>query len=734
MGNDQLNAYLRESLAKGSSPEELLAALVSAGWNGDDVKVALREILGQAGGAPPTAPPQTSLTSTPVVTAAVQLESQMSTYQAPVQAVSDFATPLPAQAQTAIVPEMVFATDNNGKMKKVVSVIIAVAVFVITAGTAAGYFFLMRNATPAPEIEIALMQNAMKSVHAYAFDTRVKLDMSSQVQTFNIEPEQSTAKFALIATGTVNIGETASTTQLDMTYSVDGNLNYSAVSVVIDGAIDARVVDKKLYLRIAKIPQALALLGVTEIVSPWKGKWIAIDSSGVANIDPALPSTFDQYTDSTTSEDYRNKATAILKKNWPFVLTTPKEDPTVISGAATYHYQFSVNREKLYQLIIDLSALYPAYDSYRADIDKASLLQSATLVSEVFSSTTGDFYIGMKNAYLYRTNIHVPITIATSSFKATGNLDIAIEMSQFNSVAPILAPTDVTSVADVYKSITKQAEVEIPLTTPSADEELRTIKPGQYKQFAQCLKTTGTKMYGTSWCPHCKTQKEAFGDASSSLPYVECSTKDGAGQLPVCKTMKIVNYPTWVFKNGTRLTGEQTIETLAEKTNCPLPVIEEAVWEVTPLPPMAFDSLSSARQKSRDAKRISDIGQIQLALELYFDAHQGYPLTLAPLSEENFIPMNPLDSSTRKPYAYLPLLALKKLGDPETICSKNPCASYVLGASLERNDNYVLQNDADVNGVVAGPTAVMPNNAFVGGDDYRGCRGEPWGFCYDIKP
>ena len=38
-------------------------------------------------------------------------------------------------------------------------------------------------------------------------------------------------------------------------------------------------------------------------------------------------------------------------------------------------------------------------------------------------------------------------------------------------------------------------------------------------------------------------------------------------------------------------------------------------------------SLSTARQKSRDAKRVSDIGQIQLALELYFDASQTYPST-----------------------------------------------------------------------------------------------------------
>ncbi len=36
-------------------------------------------------------------------------------------------------------------------------------------------------------------------------------------------------------------------------------------------------------------------------------------------------------------------------------------------------------------------------------------------------------------------------------------------------------------------------------------------------------------------------------------------------------------------------------------------------------------NITSSRSKSRDAKRISDVGQIQLALELYFDRCHQYP-------------------------------------------------------------------------------------------------------------
>lgn len=40
---------------------------------------------------------------------------------------------------------------------------------------------------------------------------------------------------------------------------------------------------------------------------------------------------------------------------------------------------------------------------------------------------------------------------------------------------------------------------------------------------------------------------------------------------------------------------------------------------------LAVVALSSARTKSRDAKRLSDLKQVQTALELYFTDNNGYP-------------------------------------------------------------------------------------------------------------
>ena len=94
-------------------------------------------------------------------------------------------------------------------------------------------------------------------------------------------------------------------------------------------------------------------------------------------------------------------------------------------------------------------------------------------------------------------------------------------------------------------------------------------KPGQYDALAQCIEKSGTKFYGAWWCPHCQAQKAFFGKSAKLLPYVECQTPDQK-QNQTCNDAGIKGYPTWVFPDGSRITGEQKPAELAAKTNCPL--------------------------------------------------------------------------------------------------------------------------------------------------------------------
>jgi hypothetical protein len=63
-----------------------------------------------------------------------------------------------------------------------------------------------------------------------------------------------------------------------------------------------------------------------------------------------------------------------------------------------------------------------------------------------------------------------------------------------------------------------------------------------------------------------------FGSAKDLLPYVECSTPDGRGQVQECTDASVEAYPTWEFADGERMAGLLSFERLAENTGCEMPV------------------------------------------------------------------------------------------------------------------------------------------------------------------
>jgi len=101
-------------------------------------------------------------------------------------------------------------------------------------------------------------------------------------------------------------------------------------------------------------------------------------------------------------------------------------------------------------------------------------------------------------------------------------------------------------------------------------------------------------------------------------------------------------------------------------------------------------SLNTARQKGRDAKRIADLKQVQLALELHFDANSQYPAADAgntipgSLETNGYIQDIPVDPVAVQAYVY------------------NRCTAvtdYCLAADLEDINNPVLDSDDDTVGV-----------------------------------
>ncbi len=110
-------------------------------------------------------------------------------------------------------------------------------------------------------------------------------------------------------------------------------------------------------------------------------------------------------------------------------------------------------------------------------------------------------------------------------------------------------------------------------------------------------------------------------------------------------------------------------------------------------------NFGQSKAKARDAKRVSDLAQIQLALELFFDRCNGYPLSITDTSQTivscpngitlgTYISKVPTD--TMYPYVYGVNDAIN--ANPSTIGT-----DYILKAQLETNNSSALQDDVDAN-------------------------------------
>lgn len=165
-------------------------------------------------------------------------------------------------------------------------------------------------------------------------------------------------------------------------------------------------------------------------------------------------------------------------------------------------------------------------------------------------------------------------------------------------------------------------------------------------------------------------------------------------------------------------------------------------------------SLDGARKKGRDAKRLADIKQIQLALELYYDSNNAFPPNVSSsnsfdpsvLESAGYISKVPTDPSTGNAYKYTAYAS--NASGQGAICS-----SFHLGGTLETANHIDLTQDADIStnnggkpptGYVICSAGAPPSNDFDGLATGSNCAGtigtqaqigsSGTELCYDVRP
>ncbi|MCR4274960.1 MAG: prepilin-type N-terminal cleavage/methylation domain-containing protein [Candidatus Campbellbacteria bacterium] len=147
-------------------------------------------------------------------------------------------------------------------------------------------------------------------------------------------------------------------------------------------------------------------------------------------------------------------------------------------------------------------------------------------------------------------------------------------------------------------------------------------------------------------------------------------------------------------------------------------------------------SLNSAREKSRDAKRVSDVKNVQLALELYFDSCGQYPDALL-ATANNGCPTGVAFGD------YLSAMPADPLGGVYQYTGLDAsCTSYHIGTVLEQTGHQVLSSDSDLELSIANEAradACVAVAAFDGVSIAAGCASDATAtgatdLCYDVTP
>ena len=91
----------------------------------------------------------------------------------------------------------------------------------------------------------------------------------------------------------------------------------------------------------------------------------------------------------------------------------------------------------------------------------------------------------------------------------------------------------------------------------------------QKLSYAKCLQTKELTMYGTSWCPHCRHQKQLLGKYFEYITYVDCDQN-----RKLCLEQRVFGYPTWKLPNGKEV-EQGSLESIAEQLGCDRELVDE---------------------------------------------------------------------------------------------------------------------------------------------------------------
>ncbi len=216
----------------------------------------------------------------------------------------------------------------------------------------------------------------------------------------------------------------------------------------------------------------------------------------------------------------------------------------------------------------ELSGVFAAYMDVTWDSRLAEPLGGVEFTSEYMQVTNGDIRPGLIDEIGAVATSTVGLNqeefeLASIHFRATQGGQLVFR----GNPADISPQHDVLLFGETQPTPIQDIEF---VNSPIVDVSDATEAP-DLVQFAKDLAASRAVFYGASWCAQCTEQKEMFEDGQRFLPFVEVT--DANRRLnQVGIENKISAFPTWVFADGSRLTGIGSLQELSARAGVPIPV------------------------------------------------------------------------------------------------------------------------------------------------------------------
>lgn len=398
MVNSQLLNYVKDELQKGSNSPMIKKILIEKGWEENEVDAAINEA------------------SKPSESDNHASEKQSNNL------------------------DSVLSIEKQGKKVNRKILIIPITL-VVLAG--AGYFAYVKIYL-APEKVFARSIAKMSEVKSFGYDGNLGVSIKGNVLNDNSSISAlgslfklSVATYSLEYSGAFDVSNSESNS--DPKTKIHMNLKSGDQSVLVMDSVNVDASESYVYI------QDIADLGALGITSPslFLGRWIHLNINEIAKsfgVESASGS------DETQKAAKYDTAKQILAEENPIVIQDNLKSEE-IDSEQTYHYSFSIDKQKLTNLstrMIELIDSNPLTDTQKQNFDR--FISSLQFYG-------GEVWIGKKDMYLRRVKLSVNMKEDNSSFDVTLGNDLTL--TGFNQDQNITKPHEYVDIMDVYNDYVK---------------------------------------------------------------------------------------------------------------------------------------------------------------------------------------------------------------------------------------------------------------------------------------